>query len=450
VPSLDLHYPGQVNSTLLSVGLVFAFILIGGLFAAAEMALVSIRESQVSALSGTGRRGAAVARLAGQPNRFLSAVQVGVTLAGFMSAAFGGATLADDLAPWLVRTPMSRPVADVVALVLITIVISYFSIVLSELVAKRLALQRTVGIALAVAPTIDRVARISKPVIWLLSVSTDFVVRLLGGDPHAAREEMTEEELRILVASQDTLSAEERQIVDDVFDAGDRLLREVMLPRTEVDFLEADMPVYQAVKHALERPHSRYPIIGESSDDVIGFVHVRDLLAPSMQDSSVRVKDLAREVIMLPSTRGVLSALTDMRREEVHLAIVMDEYGGTDGIVTMEDLVEELIGDIRDEYDTDEPDKARSAIGSIEVDGLLNLDAFEDETAVTLPDGQYETVAGFMAAVLRRLPELGDTVQHDGFVITATELDGRRVARVRVEPLPPPAPVPAATPERTR
>jgi len=341
---------------------------------------------------------------------------------------------------------MSRPVADVVALVLITIVISYFSIVLSELVAKRLALQRTVGIALAVAPTIDRVARISKPVIWLLSVSTDFVVRLLGGDPHAAREEMTEEELRILVASQDTLSAEERQIVDDVFDAGDRLLREVMLPRTEVDFLEADVPVYQAVKHALERPHSRYPIIGESSDDVIGFVHVRDLLAPSMQGRSVRVKDLAREVIMLPSTRGVLSALTDMRREEVHLAIVMDEYGGTDGIVTMEDLVEELIGDIRDEYDTDEPDKARSAIGSIEVDGLLNLDAFEDETAVTLPDGQYETVAGFMAAVLRRLPELGDTVQHDGFVITATELDGRRVARVRVEPLPPPAPVPPPPP----
>ncbi|MGH3424460.1 MAG: hemolysin family protein, partial [Nocardioidaceae bacterium] len=309
-----------MSETLLNIGLVLVFILVGGLFAAAEMALVSIREGQVNALATTGRRGAAVARLASEPNRFLSAVQVGVTLAGFMSAAFGGATLADDLAPALRHAGLSASVANVVALVLITVVISYFSIVLSELVAKRIALQRTVPVALAVAPTVDRLARISKPVIWLLSVSTDVVVRLLGGDPAAGREQMTDEELRRLVKTHGGLSEEERQIVDDVFDAGDHQLREVMLPRTEVDFMDASMPVYKAVKYAGERPHSRYPVIRDSVDDVVGFVHVRDLFDPDMQGRSVHVGELVRDVVMLPTTRNVLSALTDMRRVGVHLA----------------------------------------------------------------------------------------------------------------------------------
>ena len=421
-----------MNATLLNVGLVFAFILVGGLFAAAEMALVSIRVGQVAALATRGRRGAAVARLSSNPNRFLSAVQVGVTLAGFMSAAFGGATLAGGLAPTLRRTGLSESAASIVALILITIVISYFSIVLSELVAKRLALQRTVGIALAVAPTIERMARVTKPVIWLLSVSTNLVVRLLGGDPRAAREQMSEEELRSLVRDHADFSDEERQIVEDVFDAGDRHLREVMVPRTEVEFLDASMPVFKAVRHALDQPHSRYPVIRGSSDDVAGFVHVRDLLDPQMRDRSVRVEELVREAIMLPSTRNVLSALNDMRREKIHLAIVIDEYGGTDGIVTMEDLVEELVGDIRDEYDVPDSHTKRSLSGEIEVEGLLNLADFADETGIELPEGQYETVAGYLAAVLGRLPVLGSYTDFDGHRITVTEMDSRRVARVRV------------------
>src|SRR6478736_7702319 len=210
-----------------------------------------------------------------------------------------------------------------------------------------------------------------------------------------------------MVSGSTTISDEERQIVDDVFAAGQRALREVMVPRTEVDFLPGDMPAHRAVRELLNAPHSRYPVIGESADDVLGFVHVRDLLDPDVSGRSVRVKDIVRDVLVLPDTRRILSALSDMRREGAHLAIVADEYGGTAGIITMEDLVEELVGDIRDEYDTEEPETTRSLTGEVEVDGLLNLDDFEDETGLTLPDGPYETVAGFMVQQLGHVPDVG-------------------------------------------
>jgi magnesium and cobalt exporter, CNNM family len=232
-----------------------------------------------------------------------------------------------------------------------------------------------------------------------------------------------------------------------VFEAGDRQIREIMVPRTEVDFIAAQTPAYKAAQFAMERRHSRYPVIGESSDDIVGFVHVRDLFDPAITGRSVRVQEIVREVFMLPATRQLLSALTDMRREGAHLAIVVDEYGGTAGIVTLEDLVEEIVGDIRDEYDIDEPETTRSMTGEVEVDGLLNLDDFEDETGLALPEGPYETVAGYIVQQLGHVPDLGESATIDGHVLTVVDLDGRRVARVKVEPLAPTSPAPAASPE---
>jgi len=425
-----------VNGTLANIGLVVVFVLIGSLFAAAEIALVSLRDSQVRALSSRGKRGEAVARLAEDPNRFLAAVQVGVTLAGFLSASFGGATLSGDLAPVLERLGVPPGAADPVALVLVTIAISILSLVLGELAPKRLALQRAEGFALALGPSIDRIAKLTRPVIWLLSILTNLVVRLAGGDPSAQREQMSDEELRELVNTHETLGEEERRIVEDVFEAGDRQIREVMIPRTEVDFLDASTPVFKAAREALHQPHSRYPVIRGSADDVIGFVHVRDLLDPEMVGRSVRVGELARQSLVLPWTRPILAALADMRREGLHLAIVADEYGGTAGIVTMEDLVEELIGDIKDEYDVDEAETTVHRGGDLEVDGLLNLDDFEDETGVELPEGPYETVAGFLMQQLGRLPEVGDHVDFEERRIVVRELDGRRVGRVLVTAVP--------------
>ena len=423
-----------MSSVWANAALVLVFVLVGGVFSATEMALVSLRESQLRGMADKGRRGARVAAVAGNPNRFLGAVQIGVTLAGFLSAAFGAATLAGELSPVLRGWGLSAGVADAVALVAITLVISYLSLVLGELAPKRIALQRAESLAMLVAPSLDRFATAMSPVIWLLSRSTDLVVRLLGGDPNAGRDQITDEELRTLVTGHHALGPEERELIEEVFEAGDRSLREVMVPRTEVDFLDASMPAAKAVKVVSELTHSRFPVVRGDPDDVVGFVHVRDLYGPRGAERGARVGDLAREVMLLPDGKAVLPALSEMRRSGHHLAIVVDEYGGTAGIVTLEDIVEELIGDIRDEYDVEE-EPSRLVGGVLDVDGLLNLDDFEDAAGFALPEGPYETVAGYVLAALGHIPQVGEHVDVGGYRLSVTQTDGRRVARVRVAPV---------------
>ncbi|MEZ5117243.1 MAG: hemolysin family protein [Candidatus Nanopelagicales bacterium] len=428
-----------MNETLVNVLVVLFFVLVGGFFAAAEIALVSLRESQVQRLSEAGRRGHRLARLVRDPNRFLAAVQVGVTLAGFVSAGFGASQIAPSLAPALESLGLSEAWAGTLAFVGVTVAIAYVSLVLGELVPKRLALQRSESVALAVAAPVDWLARLSRPFIWLLSASTNLLVRLLGGDPSAAKETISGEELRGIVAAHEELTPEERELIDDVFEAGDRMLREVMVPRTEVEFLDATLPVFKAVRIVADQPHSRYPVIRDSADDVVGFVHVRDILDPDVATRGIRVGELARDVAMFPGSKRVIPALTEMRRTGQHLAIVVDEYGGTAGIATLEDLVEELVGDIRDEYDEEEADVRFSLAGEADVDGLLNLDEFAEETGLTLPEGPYETVAGFLVAELGRLPQVGDSAEVDGHQLVVLQLDGRRAERIRViAPVPPP------------
>ena len=424
-----------MTDVLVSIALILALILFGGIFVASEIALVSLRESQIERMADS-RRGRRVAALAENPNRFLAAVQIGVTAAGFLSAAFGEARLSSHLAPQLEELGLSSGVADVLSLVLITLVISYVAITVGELAPKRLALQRAQGTALLLAPLVDRFARLSRPVIWFLSRTTDVLVRMLGGDPSAKRDAITEEELRGLVASHESLTRDERKLIDEVFAAGERQIREVMVPRTEVEFLDQSMTVARAARVTAEQPHSRYPVARSSQDDVAGFVHVRDLLLPVAKARTTKVADVTREVKMLPGTKKVLAALSEMRREGHHLAIVVDEYGGTAGIVTLEDLIEEVIGDIRDEYD--EPTEAlQFPGGEIEADGLLNLDEVQEQVGLRLPEGPYETLAGYVMAVLGHVPRLGDAVEADGHRLEVSELDGRRVSRVRVAPIVP-------------
>ncbi|HET9301553.1 MAG TPA: hemolysin family protein [Propionibacteriaceae bacterium] len=428
-----------MSGVVLNILLILLLVLIGAIFVAAEIALVSLRESQISQLAYRGKRGQLVAKLTSNPNLFLSSVQVGVTLSGFLAAAFAADKLSDDLAPLLERLGFSSGVADTISLVLITIVISYVSIVVGELTAKRLALQRAEGVALALAPLVDFTARVARPVIWLLGVSTNVLVRVLGGDPKISREEVTNEEIRTMVSGSTTLGDEERRIVEDVFAAGERSLREVMVPRTEVDFLPGDMPVHRAVRELIKAPHSRYPVIGDSADDVIGFVHVRDLLDPDLSSRTTPVAEVARAVLSMPDTVRVLRALSDMRRSSSHLAIVVDEYGGTAGIVTMEDLVEELVGDITDEYDVVAEERV-GVRGDLVIDGLTTLEDFAEKTGLVLPEGPYDTLAGFFMARLGQLPSVGDAISLELASIDPTdeepaqvelrvsELDGRRAA----------------------
>ena len=433
-----------MNQIWINVLVVLFFVLLGGFFAAAELALVSLRENQVQRLAESSRRGRRLATLTADPNRFLAAVQVGVTLAGFVSAGFGAAQIAPELAQPLISAGLAEGVAQMVAFVVITVLIAYLSLVLGELVPKRIALQRVERVALFAAAPIDFIARLFRPFIVALSFSTNVIVRIFGIDPAAGKESISGEELRDLVAGHEELSEDERNLIDDVFEAGERELREVMLPRTEVDFLDASLSVADAVRRVVDQPHSRYPVIRGSADDVVGFVHIRDILDPDASNRGEYVSQMCRPVVAFPGSKVVLDTLTEMRRDRHHLAIVQDEYGGTAGIVTMEDLVEELIGDIKDEYDVDAMPRQPRVLGQIVVDGLLNLEDFEDETGVVLPDGPYETVAGFLVAALTRLPVVGDTVVEGDNEFRVVELDGRRISRVSVTSVQPATPVAAS------
>ncbi|TAM88473.1 MAG: HlyC/CorC family transporter [Jatrophihabitans sp.] len=419
---------------LVDVGIVLALILVEGLFVAAEIALVSLREGQVRALAETGRRGAAVARLTADPNRFLAAVQIGVTSTALLSSAYGAVTISDEVTGYLVRQGWGSALARTVAVVGVTLVISFVTLVLGELVPKRLALQRPERAALAFGRPLNRIARTFRPVIWLLGVSTDAVVRLLGANPRASRVPISEEELRGLVATHQSLTRDERRLIDDVFAAGERTIGEIMIPRPDVTFLEAGMTVSRAVRLTAESTHSRYPVVGRDADDVLGFVHVRDLVLADARERSRTVGDLVREVKLLPGSKQVLAALSEMRREGAHLAIVVDEYGGTDGIVTLEDLVEEIVGDIQDEYDAEGPVSQRLVGGAVEVDGGCNLDEVAEVSGLQLPEGPYATLGGWVMARLGRLPREGDELSSDGYLVQVTEVDGRRVARVRLTP----------------
>lgn len=436
-----------MNQIWINLLVVLFFVLLGGFFAAAELALVSLRENQVQRLAESSRRGRRLASLTADPNRFLAAVQVGVTLAGFVSAGFGAAQIAPELAQPLISAGLAEGVAQTLAFIVITVLIAYLSLVLGELVPKRIALQRVEKVALFAAGPIDFIARLFRPFIVALSFSTNLIVRIFGIDPTAGKESISGEELRDLVAGHEELSEDERNLIDDVFEAGERELREVMLPRTEVDFLDSRLPVADAVRRVVDQPHSRYPVIRGSADDVVGFVHIRDILDPDASHRGEYVSQMCRPVVAFPGSKVVLETLTEMRRDRHHLAIVQDEYGGTAGIVTMEDLVEELIGDIKDEYDVDAMPRQPRVLGQVVVDGLLNLEDFEDETGVVLPDGPYETVAGFLVAALTRLPVVGDTVVEGDNEFRVVELDGRRISRVSVTSVQPAAPVAESAPD---
>mgnify|MGYP003206581314 FL=1 len=422
----------------LNILLIFVFLLLGSVFAGTELALVSLRGSHIDQMEQEDARGKRVAKIARDPNTFLSTVQIGVTLSGFLSASFGESSISPFIVPvvegWGVPSNVAAPLTTIV----LTLVISYCSIVISEMVPKRIAMQRNEQIARAVVPAISAFAKVCRPIIWLIGKNTNGIVRLLGFDPNETESEVSDEELRVLVSSNTNLTKDERTILDDVFDASETIVAEVMRPRADVVFLDGDTPLADAAAQVRELPYSRYPVIGKSFDDVLGFVHVRDLL--DVRDPNAKtVADVTREGISLPGTSKLLPSLSLLRKRGIHLAVVIDEYGGTDGIVTLEDMTEELVGDIRDEYDLPEDtpkDKLPTDVfvdGVATIDGGMTIEDFADLTGIELEDGPYETVAGYFLAHSGKMGEVGDhLVVDDAYTMTITKVDGRRIETIEV------------------
>lgn len=422
----------------LNILLIFVFLLLGSVFAGTELALVSLRGSQIDQMEQEDARGKRVAQIARDPNTFLSTVQIGVTLSGFLSASFGESSISPYIVPivesWGVPTSVAAPLTTIV----LTLIISYCSIVISELVPKRIAMQRNEQIARAVVPAIHVFAKVCKPIIWLIGKNTNIIVRLLGFDPNETDSEVSDEELRVLVNTNTNLSKDERTILDDVFDASETIVTEVMRPRADVVFLDGDMPIEKAAAYVREMPYSRYPVTGKDFDDVLGFVHVRDLL--DIRDPEAKtVADVTREGISLPGTSKLLPSLELLRKRGIHLAVVIDEYGGTDGIVTLEDMTEELVGDIRDEYDLPEEkggertERAAFVNGVATIEGGMTIEDFADLTGIELEDGPYETVAGYFLAHTGKMGEIGDVLpSDDGYDMTVTQVDGRRIETLEI------------------
>lgn len=422
----------------LNILLIFVFLLLGSVFAGTELALVSLRGSQIDQMEQEDARGKRVAQIARDPNTFLSTVQIGVTLSGFLSASFGESSISPYIVPivesWGAPTSVAAPLTTIV----LTLIISYCSIVISELVPKRIAMQRNEQIARAVVPAIHVFAKVCKPIIWLIGKNTNIIVRMLGFDPNETDSEVSDEELRVLVNTNTNLSKDERTILDDVFDASETIVAEVMRPRADVVFLDGDMPIEKAAAYVREMPYSRYPVTGKDFDDVLGFVHVRDLL--DIRDPEAKtVADVTREGISLPGTSKLLPSLELLRKRGIHLAVVIDEYGGTDGIVTLEDMTEELVGDIRDEYDLPEEkggertERTAFVNGVATIEGGMTIEDFADLTGIELEDGPYETVAGYFLAHTGKMGEIGDVLpSDDGYDMTVTQVDGRRIETLEI------------------
>lgn len=419
----------------LNIVLVFVFLLIGSIFAATELALVSLRGSQIDQMEQEDARGARVALIARDPNMFLSTVQIGVTLSGFLSASFGESSISPALVPIVISWGVPSNIAEPLTTIALTLIISYFSIIISELVPKRIAMQRSEQIARAVVPAIDVFAKICKPIIWLIGKSTNGLVRLLGFDPYETESEVTDEELRLLVNSNTRLSKDERTILDDVFDASETTVAEIMRPRADVVFLEGSQTIEDAAALIRKMPYSRYPVTGKDFDDVIGFVHVRDLLDVQNENAKT-VADVTREGISIPGTSHLLPSLELLRKRGIHLAVVIDEYGGTDGIVTLEDMTEELVGDIRDEYDLPEDRINGTAFvnGATTIDGGITIKDFADLTGIELEDGPYETIAGYFIAHTGKLANEGDVLTiDDGYDMIVTKIDNRRIDTLTIK-----------------
>jgi putative hemolysin len=412
--------------------LVLVLVLVNAAFSGSEMALVQLRESQVQRLERASRRGRVLGRLTRDPNRFLATIQIGITLAGFLASATAAVSLSNVLiGPLAFLGAAARPTA----IVLVTIALTFVTLVIGELAPKRIAMQRTEGWALLVARPLDVLSMISRPAVWLLGVATNVVVRLAGGDPNAQREEVSTEEIRDMVAAQQEFSAEQRTIISGAFEIADRILREILVPRRDVLTLPTGMSAHEALRQLIAGGHSRAPVVGPAGlDDVIGVVHLRDLV-----DATGPVDALAKQGLFLPETLRVSDAMLQLRVERQQLAMVVDERGAIDGIITMEDLVEEIVGEIYDETDRDvqavvhESDGALLLPGSFPIHDLPDIGFDADGP----DDGDYTTVAGMVLAALGHIPTApGEVVTLAQFTAEVVEVTGRAITRVRLRALP--------------
>jgi CBS domain containing-hemolysin-like protein len=413
---------------LIGVGLL---VLLNGFFVAAEYALVTARRTRIIELHHQGnRRARAVLKITSDPSQFITAMQLGVTLTSLGIGALGESALSKAF---------DHVMATLLAVILAYLILTFFHVVIGELVPKGLALGHAEGTALWVSAPVRAFFTLAAPLIWFLRKSTDAVLHILGLEPPGAeREPLSEAELRMLLSrssAEGEIEHEEQQMIDKVFVFGDKEAADVMVPRPEVVAVSIALPPEQALKAVLDSPYTRYPVYREVIDDVVGVLHVRDLFT-AFHDrgiADVRLEEIIRPAYIVPETKDLASLLQEFRKTNNHFAVVVDEYGGMAGICTLEDLLEEIVGEIEDEFDIAEEQIEQVDDDTYRVDGMFPIDEFNERFGTELPDDDYHTIGGFVFGQLGRAAEPGDDVSYDGMRFDVLEVEGSRIERIAVE-----------------
>jgi putative hemolysin len=417
----------------LELALVLVLILLNGFLAMAELSVVSSRKAALQPLAQRGNKGAQVALdLAAKPGQFLSAVQVGITLVGILAGAYGGATLSERLVPVLAGVPLVAPIAESLSVAIVVASITALSVIVGELVPKRMALAGPERIAIAVARPMRFVAKAAYPVVWVLDNASRLLLRLLGVRTSGERA-VTDDEIRALIAEAartGIVHQAEGEMIGGVMRLADRSVRAVMTPRNEVVWLDLDAPPEENKRKIVEYGFDRYPVARGRIDNVVGVLDTQELLKAMLQGQQFDIQTAMRQPKVVPDSVGALKAMDQLRASTVHLLVVVDEFGSLEGIVSTSDLTRAVLGTLPGETE-DEVEAHQREDGSWLLDGAMSLDEFRDRLQIELPEERnYTTLAGLVLALARRIPQPGDAVEHDGWRLEVVDMDGRRIDKV--------------------
>lgn len=436
------------GSIILKIVTLFALIFVNAFFSMSEMAIVTLNDNKIDKMASEGNKKAKqIQKLTENTSSFLSTIQIGVTLAGFLTSATAAQSFAEMLANAIGKTAVVNviPVGVIsgFSTVVITLVMSYFSLVLGELVPKKIAMNKPEKMAFMAAPILVFVAKITRPVVKFLALSTNGVLRLMGIDPHADEEVVTEEEIRMMVdvgGEKGVIEDTQIEMINNIFEFDDIDVADIMTHRTDMVCIDDDEPLSEAVRLSIENGFSRIPVFEEDPDDIVGVVYIKDFLkyVGTKLPETMTVKDMMRPAYYVPETKRCGELFTEMTEKRVQMAVVIDEYGGTAGIVTLEDLLESIVGNIQDEYDQEDEEISIINDTVFEVDGITDIEEVEEHTGKTFPEGDYDTIGGYIISVLGFLPEDGqmNEVIFENIKFTVLNVEERRIGKVKVEILP--------------
>lgn len=434
---------------ILKIIVLFLLIMVNAFFAMSEIAIISLNDNKIEKMAEEGdKKAKQILKLTKDSSGFLSTIQIGVTLAGFLTSATASQSFAVMLTEKIGQTGVVNyiplGVISVVSTVLITIIMSYFSLVLGELAPKKIAMHSPEKVSFTVVPVLMFVNKVTMPFVKFLSASTNGIIRLFGIDPNEDEEVVTEEEIRMMVdvgQEKGVIEDVQKEMINNIFEFDDMDVADIMTHRTDMDCVDVEEQLSEIAKISIECGHSRIPVFEEDQDNIVGIIYVKDLLKyiGTNLPKTKTIKDFMREAYYIPETKQCSELLTELLEKHIQMAVVVDEYGGTAGIVTLEDVIEAIVGNIQDEYDNEDEEISQINETTFTIDGITDIEEVEDQLGIKIPDGDYDTLGGFVISLLGYLPtedDEEDIAEYENIKFTVLNVEERRIGKVKVEIIP--------------